>query len=34
MKTLSIQQPRPSMLMRICRSYSTSVKCSVVNWLP
>ena len=34
MKTLSIQRPRPSMLMRIYRPCSTSVKRGVVNWLP
>lgn len=34
MKTLSIQRPRPSMLMRTLASFSTWVKRGLVNWLP
>ena len=34
MNTLSIQRPRPSMLMRISASFSTAVKAKPVNWLP
>lgn len=33
MKTLSIQRPRPSMLMRTLASFSTWVKRGLVNWL-
>jgi hypothetical protein len=34
MKTLSIQRPRPSMLMRTSASRRTLVNAKLVNWLP
>ena len=34
MKTLSIQRPRPSTLMRTSASRRTLVKAKLVNWLP
>ena len=34
MNTLSIQRPLPSIEMRMPASVSTSVKATLVNWLP